>query len=82
MRYGVTPDFTTFGKIVAEGMPGAAVAGKAEIMDMMASRGDPAWDNRRRFRMAARVSRMNSLAPRSSSPAALRLRHRHYPARG
>jgi len=30
-------------------MPGAAVAGKAEIMDMMAFRGDPTWDNRRRI---------------------------------
>jgi glutamate-1-semialdehyde 2,1-aminomutase len=49
VRYGVTPDLTTFGKIVAGGMPGAAVAGKAEIMDMMAFRGDPAWDNRRRI---------------------------------
>jgi glutamate-1-semialdehyde 2,1-aminomutase len=49
VRYGVTPDLTTFGKIAAGGMPGAAVAGKAEIMDMMAFRGDPAWDNRRRI---------------------------------
>jgi glutamate-1-semialdehyde 2,1-aminomutase len=30
---------------VAGGQPGAAVGGKAEIMELMAYRDDPAWDN-------------------------------------
>ena len=48
VRYGVTPDLTTMAKIVAGGVPGGAVGGKAEIMDMIAHRGDPNWDNTRR----------------------------------
>jgi glutamate-1-semialdehyde 2,1-aminomutase len=35
---------TTLAKIVAGGLPGAAVVGKKELMSMMAHRGDPAWD--------------------------------------
>ena len=49
MRYNVEPDLTTFGKIVAGGMPGAAIGGKAEIMEMMSFRGEPDWDNHRRI---------------------------------
>ena len=48
MRYGVKPDMTTMAKIVAGGLPGGAVGGKAEIMDMMAHREDPDWDGRSR----------------------------------
>ena len=48
MRYGVTPDLTTMAKIVAGALPGGAVGGKAEIIDMMAYRGDPEWGNQRR----------------------------------
>jgi glutamate-1-semialdehyde 2,1-aminomutase len=48
VRYRVTPDLTTMAKIVAGGVPGGAVAGKAEIVDMLAHRGDPEWDDRRR----------------------------------
>ncbi len=48
VRYGVAPDLTTLAKIVAGGLPGGAVGGKAEIVDMIAHRGDPAWDNQRR----------------------------------
>jgi glutamate-1-semialdehyde 2,1-aminomutase len=43
-RFGVAPDLTTLAKIVAGGLPGGAVAGKREIMSLMAHRGDPAWD--------------------------------------
>ena len=46
--YGITPDVTTFAKIVAGGLPGGAVGGKAEIIDMIAQRGDPDWDNTHR----------------------------------
>ncbi len=47
-KYGVTPDLTTMAKIVAGGLPGGAVGGKAEIVDMMAHRQDPDWDNNHR----------------------------------
>ena len=48
VRYGISPDLTTMAKIVAGGLPGGAVGGKADIIDMIAHRGDPAWDNVRR----------------------------------
>jgi glutamate-1-semialdehyde 2,1-aminomutase len=48
VRWGVTPDLTTMAKIVAGSLPGGAVGGKAEILDMIAHRGDPDWDNNRR----------------------------------
>ena len=46
--FGVTPDMTTLAKIVAGGLPGAAVVGKKALMSMMAFRGDPAWDRSER----------------------------------
>ena len=46
--YGLSPDLTTMAKIVAGALPGGAVGGKAEIVDMIAHRGDPEWDNRQR----------------------------------
>ena len=46
--YGVTPDLTALAKILAGGMPGGAVAGRAEIMDRIAFRGDPDWDRHER----------------------------------
>ena len=48
VRYGISPDLTTMAKIVAGGLPGGAVGGKADIVDMIAHRGDPEWDNSRR----------------------------------
>jgi glutamate-1-semialdehyde 2,1-aminomutase len=33
--YGVTPDVATFAKVVAGGLPGAAVSGKKEILDLL-----------------------------------------------
>ena len=47
-RFGIDPDLTTLAKIVAGGFPGGAVGGKAEIMDIMAFRDDPGWDNQGR----------------------------------
>ena len=35
-RYGVTPDLCALAKILAGGLPGGAVAGRAEIVDMIA----------------------------------------------
>lgn len=37
--YGITPDLTTFGKIIGAGMPVGAYGGKREIMEMIAPSG-------------------------------------------
>jgi glutamate-1-semialdehyde 2,1-aminomutase len=42
-RYGVTPDITSLAKILGGGLPGGAVAGKAEVLDMIQHR-EPDWD--------------------------------------
>lgn len=34
-RFGVTPDLTTMAKIVAGGLPGGAVAGRSDIMELL-----------------------------------------------
>jgi glutamate-1-semialdehyde 2,1-aminomutase len=47
-RYGVTPDLTTLAKIVAGGLPGGAVAGKADIISMLEFRSDAGWNAERR----------------------------------
>ncbi len=39
---------TTMAKIVAGALPGGAVGGRADIIDMIAHRGDPEWDNQHR----------------------------------
>jgi glutamate-1-semialdehyde 2,1-aminomutase len=49
-RYGVTPDLTTMAKIVAGGMPGGAVAGKREIMQMLAFKDEPGWNATKKVR--------------------------------
>lgn len=46
--FGVVPDLTALGKIVSGGLPGGALAGKAQIMEVLAFKGDPQWD---RYRM-------------------------------
>jgi glutamate-1-semialdehyde 2,1-aminomutase len=38
-RYGITPDLSMFGKVVGGGLPLAAVAGRAEVMDCLAPLG-------------------------------------------
>jgi glutamate-1-semialdehyde 2,1-aminomutase len=35
VAFGVTPDLSTFAKIVAGGLPGAAVAGRRDILDLL-----------------------------------------------
>lgn len=37
-RYGITPDISALAKIVAGGLPGGAVAGRADILDQLDSR--------------------------------------------
>src|SRR5262249_57391211 len=46
--FGVTPDMTTLAKIVAGGLPGAAVVGTKLLMSTMTHRGDPVWDRAER----------------------------------
>ncbi|MEX2390784.1 MAG: aminotransferase class III-fold pyridoxal phosphate-dependent enzyme, partial [Dehalococcoidia bacterium] len=47
-RYGVTPDLTTLAKILAGGMPGGAVCGRADIISMIEFRDDGPWNARKR----------------------------------
>ena len=47
-KEGVTPDLTTMAKILAGGLPGGAVAGKAEIMNLLAFRDDPQWNRHKK----------------------------------
>jgi glutamate-1-semialdehyde 2,1-aminomutase len=49
--YGVTPDLATYAKAVCGGVPGGAIAGKAEIMGDMAFRPeDPDYNRKKRVR--------------------------------
>jgi len=45
---GVTPEMTTLAKILAGGMPGGAVVGRADIMNMLAHGPDAAWNRKMR----------------------------------
>lgn len=47
--YGITPDLTALGKIVSGGLPGGAVVGRREIMEMIASRDDEDWNRFRKI---------------------------------
>jgi len=48
--YGVTPDMTTMAKILGGGLPGGAVSGKADIINMIESRpGDAEYNRNRRI---------------------------------
>jgi glutamate-1-semialdehyde 2,1-aminomutase len=46
--YGVRPDMTTLAKIVAGGLPGAAVCGRRDIVGLMAFGDDPEWNRTKR----------------------------------
>ena len=46
---GVIPDLTTLGKVVAGGMPAGALAGRAEVMEMLGTSGDRERDRRERI---------------------------------
>jgi glutamate-1-semialdehyde 2,1-aminomutase len=47
-HYAVTPDLATFAKVVAGGLPGGAVAGRRDVMDVMVLRDDREWNLRNR----------------------------------
>lgn len=46
--YGVTPDLTTLAKILGGGLPGGAVAGRADIINQIEFHNDPDYDRNRR----------------------------------
>ena len=48
-KFGIDPDLTTMAKIVAGGLPGGVVGGKADIIDMIAFRDDPEWNTQERI---------------------------------
>ncbi len=41
--FGVIPDLTALGKVVSGGLPGGAVVGRYDVMDVMAHKPDPEW---------------------------------------
>jgi glutamate-1-semialdehyde 2,1-aminomutase len=47
-RFGITPDMTTLAKIVAGGMPGGAVSGRAKIMAHLEFKDDPGWNAKKK----------------------------------
>src|SRR5919197_379600 len=65
--YGVTPDMTTMAKIVAGGLPGGAVAGKAGIMEMQSFTGDAKHD---RFERVLQQGTFNCNLPSTAAGVA------------
>ena len=47
---GVVPDITALAKILAGGLPGGAVAGRADVLDRLAFNDDPTWN--RQYKVA------------------------------
>ncbi len=47
---GVIPDLTTLAKVLAGGLPGGAVVGRAEIFEYLAFKDDPAWNREKKIR--------------------------------
>jgi glutamate-1-semialdehyde 2,1-aminomutase len=47
-RFGIIPDMTSMAKIVAGGMSGGAIAGKAEIMAHLEFKDEPGWNARKK----------------------------------
>jgi glutamate-1-semialdehyde 2,1-aminomutase len=55
--YGFRGDLLCFAKVLAGGLPGGCVAGRAEIMDLLSYHGDPQWD---RFRKISHPGTFNA----------------------
>ncbi len=47
--YGVRPDLTTLAKILAGGLPGGAVTGRADLLEQLEIRDDPDWMHTRKM---------------------------------
>jgi glutamate-1-semialdehyde 2,1-aminomutase len=61
---GVTPDLTCLAKVVAGGMPGGAVAGRADIMKLFDWTGDPRHD---RFGRVVHLGTFNAAPPSAAA---------------
>ncbi|KAB0264931.1 aspartate aminotransferase family protein [Microvirga brassicacearum] len=63
--FGVTPDLATFGKAIANGFPVAAIAGRADLMELCATGGvlHGGTYNAQPIAMAATVATLKSLTP-------------------
>ncbi|HLB29803.1 MAG TPA: aspartate aminotransferase family protein [Dehalococcoidia bacterium] len=48
-RYNVLPDLTCLAKVMCGGLPGGAVAGRADIMTLIEFRDDPEWNSSHRM---------------------------------
>ncbi|PYN98068.1 MAG: aspartate aminotransferase family protein [Candidatus Rokuibacteriota bacterium] len=48
VRYGIEPDLTCLAKILGGGLPCGACGGRADLVDMIAFRGDSRWDTTKR----------------------------------
>ena len=44
VRFGIEPDLSALGKILGGGLPAAATAGRADVMDMIGHRPDEGWN--------------------------------------
>jgi glutamate-1-semialdehyde 2,1-aminomutase len=64
-KFGVTPDLSTFGKAIANGFPVAAIAGRADLMDMFVTGGvvHGGTYNAQPVAMAATVATLSALTP-------------------
>jgi glutamate-1-semialdehyde 2,1-aminomutase len=47
--FGVVPDLTTLAKVLAGGLPGGAVAGRADVLELLAFRDDAEWNRHRKI---------------------------------
>jgi glutamate-1-semialdehyde 2,1-aminomutase len=63
--FGVTPDLATFGKAIANGFPVAALAGRADLLDLFATGGvvHGGTYNSQCLSMAATVATLSELTP-------------------
>lgn len=64
-RFGVTPDLATFGKAIANGFPVAAIAGRADLLDMFSTGGvvHGGTYNSQPIAMAATAATLKALTP-------------------
>ncbi|PYV36858.1 MAG: aspartate aminotransferase family protein, partial [Acidobacteria bacterium] len=61
---GVSPDLSCFAKILAGGLPGGAVAGRAEVMELFDFTGDPHHD---RFERVTHQGTFNASPPSAAA---------------
>ena len=69
-HYGATPDLTVLAKILAGGLPGGAVVGRADVMEYLAFKaGDAQWNRYRRIAHPAPSTPTPSRPRRASPPS-------------